>query len=180
MEKINININGKKIKADAGETILEVAERNKIDIAALCRHPDLDIKANCRLCMVEIKDKKGLFPACSTKTEEGMEILTESQAISKARKINLELIFSQHCEECADCIRRYNCQLLNLAEKFKIKINRFKDRKKKFPVYNFGPALIFDSSKCIDCRNCVEMCERQGIGFLELLEYLFNRKTING
>ncbi len=165
---MNIIINGKKIKAEVGESILDVAERNKIAIANLCRHKDLDIKANCRLCMVEIKGRKGLLPACSTLSEEGMEVITESPAISKARKINLELIFSQHCEECDDCVRKYNCQLLDLAEKYKIDISRFKDRKKNFPVYEFGPALIFDSSKCVDCRNCVEMCERQGIGFLEL------------
>jgi iron-only hydrogenase group A len=168
MEKINIIINGKKIEADVGELILDVAEKNNIAIANLCRHKDLDIKANCRLCMVEIKGKNGLFPACSTLLEEGMEITTESSAISRARKINLELIFSQHCEECDDCVRKYNCKLLALAGKYKIDINRFKDRKKNFPVYEFGPSLIFDSSKCIDCRNCVEMCERQGIGFLEL------------
>ncbi len=165
---MQININGKKIKADAKETILDVAEKNKIAIANLCRHSDLDIKANCRLCMVEIKGRKGLFSACSVLAEEGMDILTETPAISRARKTNLELIFSQHCEECADCVRRYNCQLLDLAEKYKIEINKFRDRKKNFPVYNFGPALLFDSSKCIDCRNCVESCENQGIGFLEL------------
>ncbi len=165
---MQININGKKIKADAKETILDVAEKNKIAIANLCRHSDLDIKANCRLYMVEIKGRKGLFSACSVLAEEGMDILTETPAISKSRKTNLELIFSQHCEECADCVRRYNCQLLDLAEKYKIEINKFRDRKKNFPVYNFGPALLFDSSKCIDCRNCVESCENQGIGFLEL------------
>ena len=167
---INLIINNKKVQAEKGETILEVAKRNNIDIPALCFHPDLEIKGNCRICLVEIKDRKGLFPSCSTKVEEGMEVVTESPKIIRARKINLELIFSQHCEECYDCIWEYNCQLLKLAKKYNLKITRFSDRKKSYPVYQFGPSLIFDSSKCIDCRNCIEVCQKQQANFLELKE----------
>ncbi len=169
-KKIQIIINNKRISCLEGQVILEVAQENKIDIPALCYHSDLEIKANCRMCLVEIKGKKGLYPSCSTKVEKGMEIITESPKIRRARKINLELIFAQHSEECNDCIWNFDCQLLKLAEKYKVKITRFADRKTKYPVYQFGPALIFDSSKCIDCRNCVDVCQQQGVGFLEIEE----------
>ena len=167
-KNILIIIDKKKIKAVDGQTVLEAAQENGIEIPALCFHSDLDIKSNCRVCMIEIKGRKGLYPACSTKTEPGMEIITNSPKARKARKINLELIFSQHCEECDDCIWNFNCQMLKLAKKYKIEITRFSDRKKGYPVYQFGPSLIFDSSKCIDCGNCVEVCEKQGVGFLEI------------
>jgi len=167
-EKIQISINGKKIKAFEGQTALEAAKEQGIDIPALCYHPDLGIKENCRICLVEIKGKKDLQTACSTRVKPGMEIITESSRIRKARKINLELIFSQHFEECNDCVWNYRCQLLELAKKYGIKINRFLDRKTDYPVYQIGPAFIFDSSKCIDCRNCVDVCEKQGIGFWEI------------
>jgi len=169
-KKIQIVIDNKKIKCLNGQTVLEVAKENAIDIPSLCFHPDLDVKANCRLCVVEIKGKKGLHPACSTKVEPGINIITDSPEIRKARKINLELIFAQHCEECNDCIWNFNCQLLKLAKKYKVKTTRFFDRKKNYPVYQFGPSLIFDSSKCIDCRNCVDICQKQGVGFLEIKE----------
>ena len=169
-KKIQIVINNNKIKCSEGQTILEAAKENAIDIPALCFHPDLDIKSNCRLCMVEIKGKEGLHPACSTKAEPGMNIITDSPKIRKARKINLELIFAQHCEECNDCIWNFNCQLLKLAKRYKVEITRFFDRKKNYPVYQFGPSLIFDSSKCIDCRNCIDVCQKQGVGFLEIKE----------
>ena len=168
--RVNATINNRKISAKKGQTILEVAKENGIEIPALCYHPDLKIKGSCRLCMVEIKGRKGLYPSCSTKIEPGMEIITDSPKIKKVVRINLELIFAQHREECSDCIFGFNCQLLDLAKKYKIKITRFLDRKTNYPVYQFGPSLIFDSSKCIDCRNCVDVCEKQGVGFLEIKE----------
>ncbi|MCZ2845992.1 MAG: 2Fe-2S iron-sulfur cluster-binding protein, partial [Candidatus Bathyarchaeota archaeon] len=169
-KKIQIIIDKKKIEAFEGQTILEVLKQNKIDIPALCFHSDLRIESNCRLCLVEIKGKRGLHAACSTRIEPEIEITTDSQKIKEARKINLELIFAQHREECHDCIWRLNCELLRLAEKYGVRITRFMDRKTEYPVYHFGPSLIFDSSKCIDCRNCVDMCKKQGVDFLETKE----------
>jgi len=167
---IDIKINNQKIVAKPGQTIAEAAKANGIEIPLLCYHPDLEIKANCRICVVEVKGCRDLQTACSTEIKQGMEIFTETERVQRARKINLELIFSQHKEECDDCVWKYNCQLLELAKKYKVKINRFADRKRKFPSYQFGGAVEFDSSKCIDCRNCIEVCEKQGVGFLELQE----------
>ena len=167
-KKIQAIIDNKKITADKDQTILEAAKKNGIEIPALCYHPDLDIKSNCRICVVEIKGVPDLKPACRTVIKDGMKIITNSSKIRKARKINLELIFAQHYEECNDCVWNFNCQLLKLAKKYNVKIARFPDRKTNFPVYQFGPSLIFDSSKCIDCRNCVDICKKQGIGFLEI------------
>ena len=169
-EKIKVVIDGKNIEAEEGQTILQVAQKNGIEIPALCNHPDLKVKAGCRVCVVEIKGRKGLHPSCATKVEEGMEVVTDSEDIKRARKINLELLFSQHREECSDCVWNSNCQLLSLAKKNDVKITRFVDRKKDYPTYQFGDAVIFDSSKCIDCRNCVEICKNQGVGFLEVKE----------
>ncbi|MEA2088576.1 MAG: [FeFe] hydrogenase, group A [Patescibacteria group bacterium] len=165
---INIKINNKKIKAQEGDTILETAYKAGIEIPHLCFHPDTEVKANCRVCVVEIKGRKDLPTSCSTKIEEGMEIKTESSRVAKARKINLELIFSEHIEKCGTCPMNFNCKLLNYAKKYNLKITRFKDRKKNRKVYKFGNAVELDSSQCIDCRNCVDICEQQGVGFLKL------------
>jgi NADH-quinone oxidoreductase subunit G/NADP-reducing hydrogenase subunit HndD len=99
-----------------------------------------------------------------------MEIITDSPKVKRARKINLELIFAQHREECSDCIWRFDCRLLKMANEYHINFAKFIDRKSDHPVYKFGPSLIFDSAKCIDCKNCVEMCEKQNVGFLEIKE----------
>ncbi len=160
-------INKKKFKEKEGQTILEVAKKRGIDIPSLCYHPDIKVKGTCRICTVKIKGKKGLYTACSTKIEDGMEITTEDNEINKARRINLELLFSQHREECNDCVWMNNCNLLQIAKKLKVKINKYSDRKDNFPCYNFGHSLIFDSSKCIDCRNCLDVCK---VKHLELKE----------
>lgn len=157
MEKIKIKIDGKEYLADAGQTILEVAKENGIDVPSLCYHPDLQVRATCRMCLVEIKNQKDLKTACSTRIGENMEIFTESLRINKARKINLELIFAQHQEECSDCVWFFNCQLLKLAKRFEVKINRFPDRKSQKKITQCGP-IVFDQTKCIDCRNCVDVC----------------------
>jgi len=168
MKTIQITIDGKKIKTQAGKTILAVAKENGIDIPFLCAHMDLKKSSSCRVCVVEIKGEKELKTACSTKIKPGMDILTETPKLKKARKINLELVFAQHCEECDDCVWNFNCQLLKLAKRYNVKITRFKDRKTGYPNYDFGPSIHYQSSKCIECGNCIEVCKKQAVCFLEM------------
>lgn len=166
-QEITIKIDGKNYQAQAGETVLEIARQNGIDIPSLCYHSDLKPKQSCRLCLIEIKGINCLQTSCTTKACDGMEIRTRSKEIDKARQINLELLFAQHEEECSDCVWLDDCRLLKLARAYKVDIPRFKDRKASFPTYQFGDSLIFDSKKCIDCGLCVEMCQRQGVNFME-------------
>ncbi|MEA2065187.1 MAG: [Fe-Fe] hydrogenase large subunit C-terminal domain-containing protein, partial [Patescibacteria group bacterium] len=165
---INIKINGQEIKAKKEETILEVAYRHGIEIPNLCFHPDIPVKANCRVCAVEIKGRNDLPTACSTKVCEGMEIKTESAKAVVARKMNLELIFAEHIEKCPTCPMKSTCKLLAYARKYKLKIKRFKDRKSKRKIYKFANAVEIDGTQCIDCRNCVDVCAQQGVNFLTL------------
>ncbi len=176
-KKFKIIINGKKYWAKSDQTVLEISKQNKVEIPALCYHPDLKPGESCRLCLVKRKNEERLLTACSLKAEPKMEIITDSPEIKRARQINLELLLAQHLKECNDCVWYSDCQLLNLADKFKIKINRFPDRKKAYPVYQFGP-INFESSKCIDCRNCVEICRNEGVGYLELQERGVDIKVI--
>lgn len=157
MQKIKIKINGKEYQANEGQSVLDVARKNGIEIPSLCHHPDLKSSESCRMCLVEIVGQKDLKTSCSLRVKDGMEILTESPRIKRARKINLELIFSQHQEECPDCVWFYNCQLLKMAKKLGVEITRFIDRKKDRKVTQCG-TIVFDQTKCIDCRNCVEIC----------------------
>lgn len=169
MKKINIKIDDKSIKCDSGLTVFAVAKKNNIFIPGLCSHPDFPPKGNCRLCLVEIKGQKKLKTSCTTIVEEGMEVFTNTERVKKARNLNIELIFSEHTEKCADCVWRYECKLLSFAEKYKILITRFKDRKKNRKTYKFANAVEFDGSQCVDCRNCLDACSMlQKINYLEL------------
>ena len=172
MEKnrIKIAIDGVEVECFEGQKILEVAIDNGINIPNLCYHSDLKPKASCRLCIVEIEGRKGYHTSCSTIVEDGMVIKIRSDEISKLRKTNLELLFSQHKEKCSDCIRSDDCRLFELAKEYNVDIYKFSDRKKDFPEINFGPSINFDSSKCIDCKNCVEVCKKQNVRFLDVKE----------
>ncbi|MDP3244220.1 MAG: [FeFe] hydrogenase, group A [bacterium] len=163
-KNIKIIVNHKECLAKTGQTILAVAKQGGIDIPSLCFHPDLEARASCRLCLVDIKDKKDLQPACSTKVEEGMIVRTESPRLSQTRKTNLELIFGEHHKQCPGCVLEKDCRLLELGKKYHARVSRFANRKTKKDIVQCGP-LIFDQTKCIDCRNCVEVCPT---GFLEV------------
>jgi NADH-quinone oxidoreductase subunit G len=156
---MQIIVNGQKIKIDENKNALDALREAGFEIPSLCYHSDLTAKSSCRLCLISIKGVKGLQTACSVKLSPNMEITTESPEITKARKINLELLFSQ---------RYLSPELLKLAKQYKANLKRYVDRKKVFPKYQFGPAVLFDTSKCIDCRNCVEACQKQAVDFLEL------------
>ncbi|HNX11286.1 MAG TPA: [Fe-Fe] hydrogenase large subunit C-terminal domain-containing protein, partial [bacterium] len=172
---INLKINGQKVKATPGQTILEAAKDNNIFVPALCQHPDFKVKANCRVCVVEVAGCRKLQTACSTVVQEGMEVQTDSPLVEVSRNSNIELLFAEHIEKCSNCTLRFDCALLDLAKRYNIKINRFYDRKSKRKTYKFANAVEIDGSQCIDCRNCVDACSKmQNINYLEI-----NGKGIN-
>ncbi len=170
-----ITLNGKRVEFSKGEKLIAILSRENVAVPSLCFHPDLEIKASCRLCMVETDG--ALLPACSTEAVEGMIVKTDTDEISRTRKTNLELIFAQHCEECADCVWFMDCNLLNLAKEYGANIKRFSDRKEGRSTFKMGP-VEFDSSKCIDCRNCIEVCDDQGVGLLRVKERGHLREVI--
>ncbi len=169
MASIKIKINGSEVTCEEGTTILQAAKSIGVDIPALCQHDDFPPKANCRVCVVEILGRKCLQTSCSTKAEEGMDIITDSAKVQKARAMNLELIFAEHIEKCGLCIWRFQCKLLKFASKYKLKLTRFEDRKGKRKTYKFANAVEIDGTQCIDCRNCIEACSvLQNINYLEM------------
>lgn len=177
-ESLKIKLNGKDIEVKEGETILEVAYRNGINIPNLCYHPDTQVKANCRVCVVEIKGRNNLPVSCATKVAEGMEIETESPKVVKARRVNLELIFAEHVEKCPTCPLRTSCKLLLYASNYKLKILKFNDRKKKRKIYKFNNAIEIDGTQCIDCRNCIDACNNQAVNFLKIKNYGSNSEIV--
>ena len=169
IERIKIKINGKEISCRLGQTIFTVAEKNNIFIPTLCHHEDFEHKANCRVCSVEIVGRKNLAMACATKAVDGMEIRTDSERVKRSRNLNIELIFAEHIERCATCIWRVNCKLLELADRYKILLTTFKDRKGGRQNYKFGKSVELDGTQCIDCRNCIDACSKlQKINYLEV------------
>jgi len=108
-----------------------------------------------------------------------MEIRTDSERVKRSRNLNIELIFAEHIEKCPTCVWRVNCKLLELADQYKIEITKFSDRKGKRKIYKFDKAVEIDGTQCIDCRNCLEACNKlQKINYLELRGKGINQEIV--
>lgn len=168
-KRIRIKIDGKEYLASPEQTVLDVAKKNKIFVPSLCHHPDLKVKANCRVCVVELKGTNRLYSSCSLKVREGLEVYTNSKKVQTIRNTNLKLLFAEHVEKCATCTLRFNCALLDLAKRYNIKLTNFKDRKGNRATYKFDSSVEIDGTQCINCRNCVDACSNiQKIDYLEI------------
>jgi NADP-reducing hydrogenase subunit HndD len=154
-----IQVNNKKIKAEKGETILSALNRNGIIIPTLCRMKDFTPTGACRMCVVEVEGRERLVTACSQPVEEWMKIRTHSPRVITARKTIVELLLSNHPDDCLYCDRNLNCELQRLAEELNIRERRIKGRKIKQRLDQSSPAIVRELSKCILCGRCVRICE---------------------
>jgi len=172
MEKVKkINIDGLSVQVKNGQTILDAARSVNIHIPTLCHHDDLCIAGNCRVCVVEVKGKKGLVASCAMPTEEGMEITTNSLMVRNARKQIIELLLSEHDSRCTLCYKNGKCELQSLAAEYKITGDSFIDLVpfKNYQIDKLSPSVIKDDSKCIRCQRCVRTCnELQQVGALSM------------
>ncbi len=164
----SLRINGKPVKAKPGITLLELAQKQGIEIPTLCHHPALTPKGSCRLCLVEDETTGELFTSCNTYVTGGMSILTDSQRVKQARKEILELIFAQHPVDCTVCDSANYCKLRRYAADAGVQGNELPGRGEFLPVFDNNPLIHRDYSKCIGCGICVRACrEIQGAGAVE-------------
>ena len=177
MEMIKVTIDGVQVEVPEGSTALEAARAANIDIPTLCYLKDINEIGACRMCLVEVKGARSLQAACVYKVSDGMEIFTNTPTVREARKVNLELILSNHDRKCLTCVRSQNCELQDLAQKLGVDDIRFEGEMIDRPVDDFSPSIVRDPNKCILCRRCVAVCRNvQGIGVIGATERGF--KTI--
>jgi iron-only hydrogenase group A len=154
-----IQVNNKKIKAEKGETILSALNRNGIIIPTLCRMKEFTPTGACRMCVVEVEGRERLVTACSQPVEEWMKIKTHSPRVITARKTIVELLLSNHPDDCLYCDRNLNCELQRLSEELNIRERRIKGKKIKQRLDQSSPAIVRELAKCILCGRCVRVCE---------------------
>ena len=164
---VNIKINNKEYSVPANSTVLEAARYAGIDIPTLCYLKDINEIGACRLCLVEVKGARGLATACVYPVNEGMEVFTNTPAIRKARKTNLELVLSAHKKKCLTCIRSTSCELQTLCNEYGVDEDHFSGNNNSYPIDDSTPYIVRDNEKCILCRRCVAACKNmQNIGVI--------------
>ncbi len=163
METVHVKINGIPVEVPTGSTILQAAKAVQIEIPSLCYLKDINCIGACRICVVEIKGRKGLVAACVYPCEEGMEILTNTPKVRASRKTTIELILSSHHKKCLSCVRGNNCELQKLAFDYGVDEDRFKGEDVVYPVDDASPYIVRDNNKCIQCMRCVAACRLQTV-----------------
>lgn len=162
---VNLKINGMSVSVPEGYTILQAAKEVNIEIPSLCYLKDVNCIGACRVCVVEVKGRKGLVASCVYPVEEGMEVLTNTPAVRESRKTTIELILSTHHKKCLSCVRGNNCELQKIAFDYGVDEDRFAQEEIQYEVDDHSPYIIRDNNKCILCRRCTAACNKiQGIG----------------
>ena len=157
---VNLTIDRIPVTAQEGTTIMEAAALAGIPIPHLCYLKGINEIAACRVCVVEVEGTERLLPACDNVVLEGMSVLTNSPRVREARRTNVELLMSQHSGECMSCVRSGNCSLQTIANDLNILDgNPFP---KDLPVdrWDKEAPLFRDSTKCIKCMRCVNICDK--------------------
>ena len=178
---VNIKIDGVSMQVPEGTTILEAARSANIKIPTLCYLKGINEIGACRMCVVEIKGARALQAACVYPVAEGLEILTNSEKVRKARKVTLELILSNHDRQCLTCSRSENCELQSLAKDLNVTNIRFQEigEKAYHPIDNASASIVRNPDKCVLCRRCISVCKNiQTVGVIDTMERGF--KTVVG
>ncbi len=151
-------IDEQEVSARAGQTILEVARENEIDIPTLCHLDGLSDVGACRLCLVEIKGQNKLLPACVTAVQEGLEISTSSDRLKTHRRTILELLFAERNHICSVCVSNGHCELQSLAQEQGLTHVRMPYRNPELSVDASHERFTIDHNRCILCTRCVRVC----------------------
>ena len=177
-----IVINGNEFAFEAGETILEVARRNSIDIPTLCHLKAAPPTGACRMCVVEVEGARSLVASCAMPAAAGMVVRTESAQVVAARKMVLKLLLSSGNHNCAVCGSAGtdwtefqlkvaeqeqteelcpvwgDCRLQDLAFRYQVTGDAFVASESPYPIEDVNPFIVRDFSRCIQCGRCVQAC----------------------
>ena len=170
MSLVNLAINGKPVSVPKGTTILDAAKKVNVKIPSLC-HLNMDEInmvnqcASCRVCMVSAG--RGLAPACGTLVKEGLDVQTNTPEALNARRNVVELLLSDHPQDCLVCEKSGDCELQEIAADLGIRNIRYKGDHSTAPTDHSTKSIVKNHDKCILCRRCETMCnEVQSVGVL--------------
>jgi len=162
LTNVTVFINGQEVTAPSGSTILEVASQAGIHIPTLCYLREVNEIGACRICVVAVKGARTLVAACVQPISEGMEIDTRSPEVIESRRRTLKLLLSTHDKKCLSCVRSNQCELQELSQELGIEDeDYFAGNMIEYELDDSAPHMIRDNNKCILCRKCTAVCEKQ-------------------
>jgi NADH dehydrogenase/NADH:ubiquinone oxidoreductase subunit G len=167
---IQFEADGNVIEAEEGETLLAALRREGVRVPTLCHMEGLPPSGACRLCVVEVDGAPGLVPSCSFPVATGMKVKTRTPRVLEARRTIVELLLSNHPDDCLYCTRSGKCDLQTLAHDLGVRQRTYRGAKSSRPLDVSSPSLVRDPNKCILCGRCVRVCEEiQGVSAIDFI-----------
>ena len=155
-----MKIDDQSFEFESGETVIEVATRNNIEIPHYCWHPRLSVAANCRMCLVEVEGAPKLLPACQTPCRDDMVVKTHNERVGDAQRAVHEFLLLNHPIDCPICDQAGECKLQDYYMKYQAQGSRLRDRKLNKPrLEALGPEVMYNAERCIMCTRCVRFME---------------------
>lgn len=176
MNMVTLTIDGVKVTVPSNYTILEAARKAGISIPTLCYLKGVNEVGACRVCLVEVVGARALAAACVQPVGEGMVVNTNNARVRTTRKSTLELIVSDHNNNCLECIRNQNCELQTLCNVYGIRGNAFTGEKSMGEIDDKSFSIVRDPSKCVLCGRCVSACQKQEVSVLSFINRGFSTK----
>ena len=155
MSEIEIEIDGQLVKANQGDSIINIADREGIEVPRFCYHKKLSVAANCRMCLVDVEGVPKAQPACSTPAANGMKINTKNDKAKFAQKAVMEFLLINHPLDCPICDQGGECELQDVAMEYGSDVSKFNEGKRIVPDKGIGALIQTDMTRCIHCTRCV-------------------------
>jgi len=167
MATLNIEIDGRVLQVESGDTIMDAANQAGITIPHFCYHKKLSIAANCRMCLVQVEKAPKPLPACATPVTDGMKVYTQSEYAINAQKGVMEFLLINHPLDCPICDQGGECTLQDLAVGYGASSSRYQEIKRVVREKDLGPLIATDMTRCIHCTRCIRFGQEIG-GVMEL------------
>ena len=158
MTVCTLTIDGVEVVGTQGETILEVARNNNIEVPTLCHLDGLSDLAACRLCVVELAPSGKRVPACMVTVEEGMAVTANNEQLARHRQQIIEMLFLERNHVCSVCVANNHCELQNKAEEFGLTHFELNPVNQRLTVDASHDRFAIDHNRCILCLRCVRVC----------------------
>lgn len=163
MATVTLQIDGKEVTAEAGQTIIQVATAHGIVIPHYCYHPGLSVAGNCRMCLVDVEKMPKPVIACNTPIATGMVVHTNTEKVKKLQQSVMEFLLANHPLDCPTCDQAGECRLQDYYMLYDEQPSRFQEAKvEKAKMVDLGANVMLDQERCIACTRCIRVCQEVG------------------
>jgi bidirectional [NiFe] hydrogenase diaphorase subunit len=157
---VTLTVDGELVSARLGETLLRVIQEHGKHVPTLCEFDGLTSVGACRLCLVEVTGRPRPVAACVTAAEEGLEVRTTSERITRYRRMTLELLLAERNHICSVCVMSGNCELQDRAAEAGIDhVSVDYAWQTNLHVDASHPLFVLDENRCVLCTRCVRICD---------------------